>query len=216
MKRKYKLAGSLMAGVMIVSILTTGCAKDVDCYVAGEHVHLYTNPDSGICRYIDSEKDHIGKFERSDDYLKMTEELRLVSDNELYSISDNQDYFNNLIENRSKNRRQAYVYDYIYGPYYGYGFGINPSSGKTEYYYGLHTGYHYGYEWQDISLDENTDNLVRDITYTIKVYKIENGKVISKEFNALEDITEDYKYFSNVVIIEHIGNSYHLEKVNKR
>ena len=133
-----------MVGVMIASVLTTSCAKDVECYVEGEHVHLYTNKDSGLCRYIDSEKEYIGRFLRSDDYLNMTEELRLVSDNGLYLISDNKNYFNNIVENKKENRREAYVYDYTYGSYYGYGYGYNLSTGDYEYFYGYHTGYHWG------------------------------------------------------------------------
>ena len=205
MKKKYKLAGSLMAGVMLVSMLTTGCAKDVECEVVGEHVHLYNSPSSGLSKYVESEKEYIGDFLRNDDYLKMTEELKLISDNNLYSISDNQEYFINAAKNKNPNKRE----EHVYGSYFGFGYSYNFSEGEYQYYYGYHLGYH----WQEISFDEYTNNKIKDTIYAIKVYKIENGNVTSAEFDTLEDIPNDYKYFSNDIIVKYV-DEYHLEQEN--
>ena len=213
MNKKYKLVGSLIAGVALATMIT-GCAKDVECNIEEDHVHLYKDPDLDLSKYVESEKDHIGRFLRTDEYLDMTEELSLVSKKGLYLISDNKEYFYKAIDDRKENTREAYVYDYIYGSYYGYSYGYNSSSGKYEYFYGRHTGYHYGYEWQEISKDIYTSDEVRDITYTIKVYKIENGLLMSNEFNNVKDIPSEYKYFGNDIIVKHTSEGYYLDNNN--
>lgn len=100
-------------------------------------------------------------------------------------------------------KREAYVYDYIYGQYYGYGYGYNFSSGKYEYGYGLIQGYHWDYNWQEIGLDEYTDNKVRDITYQFRFYKINSDNSISEKlFNSLDEISSEYKYFKPITLVK--------------
>ena len=101
-------------------------------------------------------------------------------------------------------KRQAYTYDYIYGGYYAYDY----ASGQ----YGTIFGWHWGYEWQDISLEYTTDK-VRDITYQFRFYKIdEDGVVSSKLFSALEEVPEEYRYFKLFDFVQkETSSSYYLE-----
>lgn len=212
--KKYKLIKNSISSVLCVTTILTfsGCAREVECDIDGEHVHIYISNDSQLTRYVDSEKEYIGDLLRTDNYLNMNDELKFIDENGLYVIEDNIEYLNREI-NKYSSKRQAYVYDYIYGTYYGYDYGYNPSSGKYEYHYGLHTGYHYGYEWQDIGIDDYTTDEVRDITYQFRFYKKnEDGTLSSQLFNDLEEIPGEYKFFTPKTLVEqNVSTSYYLE-----
>lgn len=213
MNKKYKLIKNSISSVLCLTTLLSlsGCVKEVDCDIDGEHVHVYVNSESHLTRYIDSEKEYIDDLSRTDSYLNMNDELKFINDNKLYIVEENINYLNNEIKKYSLTR-QAYVYDYIYGSYYGYDYGFNPASGEYEYYYGFHTGHHYGYEWQDIGLDEYTTDKVRDITYKFRFYKKnDEGKLTSQLFSNLEEVPNEYKYFmQNDLIEKFVSDEYYL------
>jgi len=216
-KNKYKLVKTAVTCLIIASTFTACGAQRVDCNIEGQHVHLYVNENRNLSRYIESEKQQIDSFYRTEEYLPLTEETSQITKNDLYQIEDNLDYLNEKISSY-KPRRQAYVYDYIYGTYYDYGYGYDPMTGEYDYVYGPKTGYHYDYEWRDIPLDKYTKDQVRDITYKFRFYKIkEDGTLDSKLFNSLDEVTKEYKYFypSNLVK-EKIGSSYKLPKENQK
>lgn len=214
-KKGLKLIKKAIGATLILSSLATfcGCAKEVDCSINGDHVHLYLNENTKLSAFIESEKEYIGDLFRTETYLPMTENLNIISENDLYIVQDNLEYLNKELSKYVPSR-QAYVYDYIYGTYYGFGHGYNMMSGEYEYFYGMQTGWHYDYEWQDISLDEHTEDKVRDITYQFRFYKINNdGTVSSSLFNSLEEVSEEYKYFKpNVLVQKNISDSYYLTK----
>ena len=109
-------------------------------------------------------------------------------------------------------KREAYVYDYVYGTYYGYRYGYS-FNGKFEYSYGLTSGYHWDYEWQEIPLDEYTTDKVQDITYQYQLYKInEDGTLSKRLFESLEEVPEEYKYFTpDTLVKENVSDPYYLD-----
>lgn len=211
--KKYTLIKKSLVGVLLTFSLT-GCGKNVDCDVSENHIHLYKNESNGILMFIEGEKEKRGDFIWTDKYEKESTKLQAISENELCSIEDNFTYFNRKVSKIPEPKRQAYVYDYIYGSYYGYGYCYNYSTGKYGYGYGLITGYHYDYEWQDIPLDKYTTDKVRDITYKIKLYKVdEKGNVKSKLFDKIDDINKEYCYFkTDDIITPCVSDSYYLDK----
>lgn len=214
-KKKYILVKKSLVGVLLTFSLT-GCVKNVDCDIQENHIHLYQNKSNGIVRYIEGEKEKIGEFFWTDEYEKETTKLQAISKNELCSIKDNLTFFNNQVAEIPEPKRQAYVYDYIYGTYYGCGWGYNFWSARYEYGYGLIEGYHYGYEWQDIPLDQYTTDEVRDITYKIKLYKVdEKGNIESKLFDQIDDIDKEYCYFLIDDIITPCASDYYYLDKNK-
>ena len=74
--------------------------------------------------------------------------------------------------------------------------------------------YHFEYVWEEVSPYEYTSDKVRDYTYEFKFYKIdENGNLVSKNFETLEDVEDDYKYFDdNDLVQEYISAPYFLNR----
>lgn len=215
-KTGIKLVKKSLACTFILLTLS-GCAKTVECNINGNHVHLYTNEDKTLSRYINSEKEYVGNLLRTETYLPMNQELENITENDLYIVSDNIEYLENIVSSYHP-ERQAYVYDYIYGNYYGYRFGYNYLNGKYEYSFGPISGYHWDYEWQNIALDEYTTDKVRDITYQYRFYKLNaDGTTSSKLFNSLEEVTGEYKYFTPKTLVQkNTSESYYLPKENQK
>lgn len=211
MKNKYKLIKTgLLMGVM--SIALSGCVYDVDCDIKEGHLHLYKSSSKNLVRYLDGEKETYFSYTRSDEYILLNKELEVVVNKHLFLVNDNLDYLNNII-NSYNNKREAYVYGLYYGPYYGWDYGYN-NKGEYGYYYDLRHGYHYDYEWQEIGVDEYTEDKVRDINYCFKFYKImEDGSIENKLFDSLEDREEGYNYFKESDLVQkNVSEEYYLDK----
>lgn len=178
----------LTLGLLTMGAITSGCAKNVDCNISDDHVHIYIDEDKKLEKYILGEKDHKGDYIRTNDYVLLDEEIKNMCENDLLLVSDNIDYISKIIDNH-KPSRKSYVYGYIYVNYWGY-------------------------EWKEIPLDEYTTDKVKDITYNYKFYKInDKGELEYKYFDSLDDLDREYKYFkvSNLVN-ENESDSYYLEK----
>lgn len=208
--RKRLLLLSLYGSVTLAGL--TGCNKNVKCDVKEDHIHKYEN-NEGLKKYIPGEKEKNGYFNRTNEYTTDPNILNNVSSKNLCVVSDNINYINRVISN-NQNKREAYVYDYIYGPHYTYGYGYNPVTGEYENYYGMFYDYHFEYVWEEVSPYEYTRDKVRDYTYEFKFYKIDgNGNLVSKNFETLEDVEKDYKYFDeNDFVQEYISASYFLNR----
>lgn len=217
MKRGSILNKALCYSLVLSTLATgCGCAKKVKCNIDTEHVHEYVNLERGLKTYIESEYENINYLSRTDNFLPMNEELSIISKNGLFLVDNNYGYLNNVIASYNPTR-EAYVYDYVYGSYYGYNYGYNYTSGKYEYFYELHYGYHYDHVWKEISLDEYTSDLVRDINYKYKLYKINEDNSLSyKLVDSLDEADDGYIYFKLADFVQKIvGDSYFLEKENK-
>lgn len=144
------------------------------------------------------EKDHKGDFIRTDDYKRLSNELKIVCDNNLLLVSDNMDHITKTMEEYIP-YRETYAYDYRYG----YNFTTNSYD------------YYWSFGWDKIDMDKYTENKVRDITYNYKLYKInkETNKIEYDYFDSLEDVPSEYKYFKvSDLINKNTSESYYLEK----
>lgn len=206
-KMMYLKCGLLAAGIISLGANNTGCAKTVACDVATQHVHTYIDEENDLQKYILGEKDHKGKFSRTEEYVELNEELKTVCNNNLLLVSDNINYIINEMSSYSP-RREEWNYDLRYGYHYGYGYNSN-----GEYGYGWVYGSYYDYDWDKIAIDEYTENPVHDITYNYKFYKINSDNTIeAKTFNSLDDRNADYKYFkSSDLINKNVSDKYYLK-----
>jgi len=208
---KYKLIRTgLLTGIMALTL--SSCSYDVDCDIKEGHLHLYKSPSKNLVRYLEGENSTYFTYTRSDEYVLLDKELEVVVKNRLFLVNDNLEYLYNIM-NIYRNKREAYVYDLHYGPYYGWDYGYN-NKGEYGYYYDIRNGYHYDYEWEAIGFDEYTEDKVRDIIYRFKFYKIlDNGTFEDKLFDSLEDREEGYNYFRESDLVQkYVSDEYYLDK----
>ena len=90
---KIKVKNAIICGFTILSLfLFSGCAKNVDCNIADLHAHVYTN-EAAFTRHVVSEREHIGDFFRTDDYIvidqNMKDLIEFENDEGLYKIEEN-------------------------------------------------------------------------------------------------------------------------------
>ena len=191
--KKYKLIYQpALSFIMITSLMLSGCSKDVQCAVKERHIHLYVDESDKLIKYIPGEKDYVGAFKRTDKYIPATDINDLIADNNLFIIADNYVYLN-LLYNSYQPHREEYVQIVVNGPY------LNISKDlKLEIANGKHTTNN----WQTIDDNTNTSNLVRDVTYSVKVYRIKNNQLESAIFPSPTDIPNDYKYFNIINVIQ--------------
>lgn len=217
MNKKLKLfTSAILCGTLI-----NGCSspKLVDCNIEGQHTHIYVNKDQ-IKKMFSGEYETQRSYQWTEEYVETTDEIKHILENDLYRIDDNLDYLQNQIQSHPA-RRQEYVYDYVYGSYYGYGYHyfFNATTSKYEYGwgYGYTTGYHWTYRWKDIPMGTHTENPVKDITYSIQLYKIdEDGKASSKTFPSLEEASPEYNYFKlSNVLVQHVSDAYQISNHTK-
>lgn len=215
MNKKIKLFSS----AILCGVLITGCSKTMDCDIDGEHTHVYVNKEQ-IKKFFDGEYETNRDYHWTEETVPTTDEVKAIIDNDLCLVKDNIEYITQQIETHSP-KREEYVYDYIYGIYYGYGYcyHYNPTTSEYEYGWGLGTvtGYHWEYRWRNIELEQYTENLVRDITYEIKLYKLgHDGKATAQTFASLEEVTPEYQYFKpHGVIRENTSSPYSLSNTEK-
>ncbi len=209
MIKKKQLCSLALASILSLS----ACSKTMDCNINGEHIHVYVN-DKGIERLIEGEKETISGYTWTEETLPLETEYQIISDNGLCMVDSNMDYIQEVASTLPESSREEFKSEYVYGTYWGYGLGYNMTSGKYEYGYGLIQGYHYEDRWVSIPLDEYTSNLVRDLTYKIVLYKIdESGAVVSKTFDSLDDVDPEYCYFKpDTLVSPFYSEEYHLDK----
>lgn len=96
---------SILTLTTILSVFS-GCGKKVECNINEEHAHIYVN-EEGYVRDIESEREQIGDFRRTEDYSPITEtdskKLSYAFERDLLPIESN---IEKLTELESK------VYDY--------------------------------------------------------------------------------------------------------
>ena len=112
---KIKVRNAIICGFTILSMfLFSGCAKNVDCNVEDMHAHIYAN-ESGIVREVMSEREHIGDFFRTDEYVvvdkEMSDLIEFENDEGLYKIADNIDVIEGITS--VKEDYTEYRYSYI-------------------------------------------------------------------------------------------------------
>ena len=104
-----KEAKQFLAGILSATTILTmsGCAKTVECNVEGKHSHTYVT-EEGYEKEVESEKEKLGSFYRTDEYQELTDEeeqeLKKVNKSKLLRIDDNMDELLDL---------ESSLYDYI-------------------------------------------------------------------------------------------------------
>ena len=206
--KKFKLIYQSSLSLLIAtSMMLSGCAKDVPCNVKEKHIHLYVDDKDKLIRYIPGEKEYIGDFKRTDSYELATCTNEIIANNNLYNIADNYVYLSSLYESYQPHREE-YVKEVINGPYLTI---------TNDLQFKIITGKHNVYNWELIDYNTSTSNLVRDVTYSIKVYCLKDNHLESATFNSLDAIPNAYKYFNILNVIKmNASEEYYLDKARVR
>ena len=206
---------SRVYALFVSSFLTlSSCGKDVDCDIADEHVHFYQTY-SGIERLIEGEKEYRGEYYRQDEYVLMDAYYKIIVENNLCILDDNISYVEKRFEERPELKRWELVKELIPAHY-----GLRYESGKEgleSLSYGLIED-QYKTSWQEIPLDQYTKNPVKDESYGLLLYKIqEDGTLESKVFLDWDSIEDGYDYFKTAdLITKVVSDEYYLEKQDNK
>jgi hypothetical protein len=130
---KFKLYATAIIGTVLVTSGLMGCVKSNDCDIDYDHAHLYSN-NSGINRYIKSEKETIGDMSWSNQEKALDSDdeklLRFLKNNGLYTFGDNKEYLDKIMIETKPHIEYEYEYSVsviknyvkvgkIYVPIYG-------------------------------------------------------------------------------------------------
>lgn len=210
--KNFRLTASKKVLALLIganTIILSGCNKTIDCDITETHAHAYTNED-GITRFIQSEKERQGEYNREDTYIYLDEEEqdlnRFETKKDLIKIADNLD---ELIEVTSSNN-DYYIYEYTYKKR------VTRKAGKTSYRtWRTKTGWTATPDnieivgtYKDLELTGN----IKRAHYTYQTYKViinEKGKYELVEgpiLDNIEDATSEYPYiktnFGIIVYLE--------------
>jgi len=196
-KNKINLKNIIVAGMLVTSMLFySGCAKTVDCDIKESHAHYYVNEDF-LDKYIISEKEHIGNWYRTDNYINVTDDMEKLiefeNDEDLFRISFNKDKIDEITSEHTDYVEYRYKYTWLQAiPHFNY-------NGKTTtvwYTYIPQTGY----SWTDNpnhSRLTGEQRVVHYVYYGYKVVKNEKGKyelVKSDMVDNLSELSDEYYY----------------------
>lgn len=191
-----KEAKQLIAGLLGAATVfsTSACAKVVDCDINEKHSHNYVN-EEGYIWELESEREFVENFYRTDDYRSITEEdnkrLREIYMYDLLRISDNLDKLLQL-ESSLYDYKQ---YEYSYTERQLFMVGKTAASRLVTYY------------------DYTNDKEAEDLTGNERIvtHKFIGYKFIKNEKGKLEMIKSD----PMDTIEELIDNGYEYVRYNK-
>lgn len=213
--KKSKLYAGILASML--SLPLSGCGKNVDCDITYDHIHLYEN-DEGLSKLIMGEKEEKNGFTWTSNHIKETETAVLVAKAGLLSTKDNIEYILKNVNSLPEPYREEYVWDYIYGTYYGYGYCYHWDGDDWTwgYGYGNITDWHWDYVWEKISMNSYTSNKVKDTQYMFKLYKLNNnGEFEYKYFASFDEVEDGYIYFyKNDLIVKVVSDPYYLNPLD--
>lgn len=210
MKRSKYLAISI---IQILSLCS--CGAEIDCDIEDEHFHYYRTM-SGIERLIGGEYEYVGEYERCDEYVLATSEYQDIVANHLCILDDNLEYVKRRFDERPENKRLELIREYI-PEHYGMKYTSGEDGEMGSFVWGV-IPESFNEHWKDISIDEYTNNPVKDVTYGILLYRImDDGTLESKAFKDLEAREEEYVYFkTGTLITEIMGDEYYLDSNKKK
>lgn len=213
--KKSKLYAGILA--TLLSMPLSGCGKNVDCDIPYDHIHLYENSE-GISKLIIGEKEEKGEYSWTKKHVKEDETSLIVAKANFLSTKDNIDYILSIVSSFPDSYREEYVYDYIYGSHYGYGFCFHYNGNDWTYGYGYGnvTDWHWDYVWEEIAMDSYTSNKVRDIDYKFKLYKLtSDGEFVPKYFSSFGEVEDGYIYFNKSELVsEIVSDPYYLNPID--
>jgi hypothetical protein len=118
MRGRRALKRISILGLIISKLFTfSGCSKKMPCGINDSHAHYYVSTENNFGRYIASERKYVSGLKRTENYTIITEEdkktLKLINDNDLYRIDENQQAINAFVENLQPHTEYEYEYDEI-------------------------------------------------------------------------------------------------------
>jgi len=194
---KLKMRNFIAGGMLVASIfLFGGCAKNVDCDIKGLHAHNYVNEES-FDKYMISEKEHNGKWVRTNSYVEVSHDMKELIDFEnkekLFRISHNKDKIKEIVDSQEDYIEYRYRYTYLLP------IAHSMYNGKTTTVY-----YTYipqtGYSWTDNPAGYNLtgeQRVVHHVYYGYKVAKNSRGKyeaIRSELVDNIEDLDGEFIY----------------------
>ena len=202
----YKAALVFTLGVGVMTLFPS-CAKKAQCADETQHAHYYVDEETGLGRYIISEK---VTYKSKGQKLARTEERATISDedkeiinfmnkNGLFLIDYNKEDVAKIMDGK-----QWLEYAYTYTQTHtSVGVAIGSTSdGNTTFSPVVSSSKTTNTDWTaDPNLDEDYTGQKRLVTPTYHAYKIERNKrgkltlVVSDEYRSLEEMPADYRYF---------------------
>ena len=194
---KIKVRNAVICGLTILSMfLFSGCAKNVDCDIEDLHAHIYTNEDA-LVREVMSEREHIGDFFRTDQYVIVDKEasklIEFENDEGLFKIEDNI----STIEGIASVKEDYTEYRYSYITMVSVPHVVKSGTSTIVTYTHVPVKKH---SWTTDSNHRNLTGEERVVHHMYKGYKIvtnANGdyEVVESELvDDINDLPSEYKY----------------------
>lgn len=100
-KRSRKMKSLFICGILVSSMFFfSGCSKEVECDISGTHSHYYVN-DKSFDKFVMSEKETIGYWKRTEQYLLVDEEqeklINFENNYNLYRIDLNKEKIDKIV-----------------------------------------------------------------------------------------------------------------------
>lgn len=239
---KFKLYACTVLGTILTAYGLMGCGKLMDCDIDYDHAHAYSGT-NGITKYIKSEREKMSGLSWTDKTksLNPTDEklLKFLNNNNLYSISDNKEYLEYIMQSNQPHVEYEYSYlaeevdYYIDGRNFTYTYSPIGSrttydadgDPQTEFYPNI--AVYKTVPKTDFTPNSDHEDLtgnIRDVSYKYTTYKVVmdyNGKYTiekSPSMDELDRLDYTYKYFKVEDLITPIyGDPYEMNiKVKKQ
>ena len=192
----------LMAYLLSITILASGCGKKSECEIPTRHVHKYTKGFSDgttITKYLDSEYlNHFG-YNWNEDYIVINKVDEKMYDklSNLFLGTDNWEYLYNVMAKQEDYLMFYYEYTTIET------YTTTDSDGNTTYH--TRTVHHDG--WHSNPYDSDNTGKTRLYHHRFFGYRLVyiNGNPKLEESPAVDDIREiinDYQYFPEDCVTE--------------
>ena len=228
----FKIALYFTLGVGVMTLFPS-CVKNVKCEDATTHAHLYVDEQTGLSKYIVSEKETYKsggvKLTRTEDKITVNEQEQKIIDfmvkNGLYAVSGNKDELAKYLDGK---QYIEYAFNYKssqtslgVGVVYSGGVGVAPTATYSK---STLVGW-----TKDTSLTKYNGNdvaftgqkrLVTPVYHAYKIVENKKGKlelVVSEGFKSLAEIPDGYKFIKIGDYKEETYdyNYYHIDNFEK-
>ena len=202
--------GLLMALGFASVPLFPSCVKTVDCPDQAPHAHYYVNEETGMGRYVQSEKETYRGLTRTEEKIHISEQdqklLKVLDNHNLFSIAENYDAVQKLMDDEDYLEYEfsytvmelmedlVYVSDGKGGGSYQSTYRLAPvtyhrwtTDAQLDYYQGAKVTY------------TGEKRIVQEVYHAYKVYSNEKGKIRverSGDYHSLEEIPDGYNFIN--------------------
>ena len=202
--------GLLMSLGILAATLLPSCAKTVDCPDQAPHAHYYVNEETGMGRYVQSEKETYRGLTRTEEKVHISEQdqklLKCLDNNNLFSIGENQEAVQKLMDKEDYLEYEfsytvmelmedlVYVSDGNGGGSYQSTYRLEP---VTYHHWTTDADLDY-YQGGKVNFTGNK-RIVQEVYHAYKVYSNEKGKIRverSGDYHSLEEIPDGYNFIN--------------------